>query len=78
MMILCHGSSIQVKELRILERLRALGFGAGFYTTSSLEQAEKWARVVTKRRRTGLPTVSSYSLDNLDHADVNILKFDSP
>ena len=77
-MILFHGSNIQVKEPRILERLRALDFGAGFYTTSSREQAEKWARVVTKRRRIGVPTVSSYFFNDMNLADIRILKFDSP
>ena len=78
MMILYHGSNIQVNEPRIPERLRALDFGAGFYTTSSREQAEKWARVVTKRRRNGAPTVSSYSFDDMSLAALRVLKFDSP
>lgn len=78
MMILYHESNIQVNEPRIPERLRALDFGAGFYTTSSREQAEKWARVVTKRHRNGAPTVSSYSFDDMNLAAFRILKFDSP
>ena len=78
MIILYHGSNIQVNEPRIPERLRALDFGAGFYTTSSREQAEKWARVVTKRRRNGSPTVSSYSFDEMNLAALSVLKFDSP
>jgi hypothetical protein len=78
MMILYHGSNIQVNEPRILERLRALDFGAGFYTTSSREQAEKWARVITRRRRTGMPTVSCYSFDDRNLANIRILRFDSP
>ena len=77
-MILFHGSNIQVKEPHILERLRALDFGAGFYTTSSREQAEKWARVVPKRRRIGEPTVSSCFFDDRNLADIRILKFDAP
>lgn len=78
MIILYHESNIQVNEPRIPERLRALDFGAGFYTTSSREQAEKWARVVTKRHRNGAPTVSSYSFDDMNLAAFRILKFDSP
>ena len=77
-MFLYHGTNIQVKEPRILESLRALDFGSGFYTTSSLEQAKKWARAVTKRRRTGVPTVNRYSFDENASAGLKILKFDAP
>ena len=77
-MILYHGSNMQVDKPRILDRLRALDFGAGFYTTSSREQAEKWAGVVTKRRQTGVPTISSYSFDENVSAGLKILKFDAP
>ena len=77
-MILYHGSNMQVNKPRILESLRALDFGAGFYTTSSREQAEKWAGIVTKRRRTGVPTISSYSFDEKASTELKILKFGSP
>lgn len=77
-MFLYHGSNIQVDTPRILESLRALDFGAGFYTTSSREQAEKWAGIVTKRRQTGVPTISSYSFDEKAAAELKILKFNSP
>ncbi|MBP5586233.1 MAG: DUF3990 domain-containing protein [Lentisphaeria bacterium] len=77
-MILYHGSNIQVNTPRILEKLRALDFGAGFYTTSSREQAKKWAGVVTKRRQAGVPTISSYSFDETVLCGLRILKFDLP
>ena len=38
-MILYHGSNVFVREPRIVNSGRKLDFGAGFYTTSSLEQA---------------------------------------
>lgn len=77
-MILYHGSNIQVNKPHILKSLRALDFGAGFYTTSSREQAEKWAGIVTKRRQTGVPTISNYSFDEKNSVELKILKFDSP
>ncbi len=77
-MVLYHGSNIQVNVPHIPERLRALDFDAGFYTTSSREQAEKWAKVVTKRRRTGIPTINSYSFPEKVPFNIKILKFDSP
>ena len=76
-MVLYHGSNIQVNVPHIPERLRALDFGAGFYTTSSREQAEKREKVVTKRRLTGMPTINSYSFPEKIPADIRILKFDS-
>lgn len=50
-MILFHGSNVEVRLPRILTTNRSLDFGAGFYTTSSLNQAERWAELQTQRRR---------------------------
>ena len=41
-MILYHGSNIGVTEPQIIVSNRALDFGAGFYTTSSEDQAIRW------------------------------------
>ena len=43
-MILYHGSTVPVEkpEIRISESF--LDFGTGFYTTTSLQQAERWAK----------------------------------
>ena len=48
-MILYHGSTVPVEkpEIRISESF--LDFGTGFYTTTSLQQAERWARIKTRR-----------------------------
>ena len=77
-MILYHGSNLEVRQPRILERLRALDFGAGFYTTSSREQAIKWAGAVVKRRRSGIQCVGTYFLDETALNGLRVLKFDSP
>ena len=50
-MILYHGSNLLVNEPKILVTNRMLDFGAGFYTTSSREQAVKWAKTQTIRRK---------------------------
>ena len=49
-MILYHGSNIAVTEPQIIVSNRALDFGAGFYTTSSEEQAIRWAKLQALRR----------------------------
>ena len=53
-MILYHGSNIAVTEPQIIVSNRALDFGAGFYTTSSEEQAIRWAKLQALRRGKGI------------------------
>ena len=50
-MILYHGSTVRVEMPELRAGVSLLDFGAGFYTTSSYEQAERWARI--KMRRVG-------------------------
>jgi hypothetical protein len=52
-MKLFHGSNVIVDLPKIIVPVRALDFGAGFYTTSSLNQATRWAKIQERRRRTG-------------------------
>ena len=42
-MKLYHGSHVEVKNPKILTASRVGDFGNGFYTTSSMEQARRWA-----------------------------------
>lgn len=63
-MILYHGSTELVDEPEIRKGSAFLDFGVGFYTTTSYEQAERWARI--KMRRGGVPLgyVSVYEFDD--------------
>lgn len=76
-MKLYHGSNVEVKYPRIKENLRALDFGAGFYLTSSRQQAERWAKTVTKRRRSGAATVNIYDIDEKNMNVIEVLRFES-
>jgi hypothetical protein len=76
--ILYHGSNMEVSNPKILSKLRALDFGAGFYLTSSKEQALKWAKTVAKRRKTGNPTLNIFEFDEEMYIDLKVLKFDGP
>ena len=76
-MILYHGSNVEVKQPRIIISNRTLDFGAGFYTTSSEAQAEKWARTQTLRRREGKPTVTVYEFDEVKAAEASVLRFEA-
>ena len=62
-MILYHGSNVEVAESKIVCSVRTLDFGPGFYTTANRKQAENFALRITPKRRTGVPTVSSYEFD---------------
>jgi hypothetical protein len=75
-MILFHGSNVEVKTPIICPNQRALDFGAGFYLTSNAVQARKWAKIVTRRRRTGISIVSSYQFDEEDLRLLSVLHFE--
>ena len=61
-MILYHGSSVEVKEPRLLKIQRELDFGKGFYTTSDLDQASRWAKRTAQRLKQERAFVSVYEI----------------
>ena len=77
-MILYHGSNVVVREPKLMPQTRALDFGRAFYLTSDFEQAAKWAQTSVLRRGDGVATVSSFELDELRLAALNVLRFDAP
>ena len=77
MSVLYHGSLEIVPKPEIREPNRTLDYGAGFYLTSSLEQAEAWVRRKLKGSTAcGYVNVYEYDINNLP--ELRILKFDSP
>jgi hypothetical protein len=78
-MIIYHGSDTPVEVPKILISNRLLDFGEGFYTTSYLEQAQRWAMRVREIKKSKEQIVSIYEF-NADKAekDLRIIKFDSP
>ncbi len=77
-MILYHGSNVTVKKPRLFASARALDFGAGFYLTTSLEQAEQWAKIVQKRQMSGIPTISEFAVDDTKFDVLRIRRFTVP
>lgn len=65
MITLYHGSNVTVDMPKILPKLRALDFGCGFYLTSSYAQAERWAKVIFKRRQAGQPIVNMWESEQV-------------
>ena len=77
MIELYHGSNVSVHFPEIIKPKKTLDFGKGFYTTSSLEQATKWAVNKTKIIGSGHPFVSVFSVpDNyLSDSELRVLDF---
>lgn len=76
-MILYHGSNVLVSTPKILVTNRMLDFGAGFYTTPNRQQAVKWAKTQTIRRRKGKPIVSMYDFDEEKLDGISVCRFES-
>lgn len=76
-MKLYHGSNIIVERPKLLKGQRTLDFGYGFYLTSSIEQATRWAKAVTRRRGEGIPSVNVYDFDKHNLLKLKVLQFDT-
>ena len=77
-MLLFHGSNIVITQPKLIPSLRLLDFGQGFYLTSDMEQAKKWAMRTTLNRGLGKATVSIFEIDDDYRKILNILAFDKP
>ena len=77
-MILYHGSNVEVKEPILLKVQRELDFGKGFYTTSDMEQAARWAGRTAKRRGESNAFVTVYEVNEDELKNIRLLSFDSP
>jgi hypothetical protein len=73
-----HGSDILVKEPKIMQPVRALDFGYGFYTTTNIEQAKSFANKVKDRNGSSQTHISIFTL-NIDLLKkLQTLFFDKP
>ncbi len=73
---LFHGSNQIVENPEIGFSTHKTDFGDGFYTTESQKQAEKWAQKVCRDRAVGVPIVSMYKFNPIEH--LRILSFGVP
>jgi hypothetical protein len=74
---LYHGSNLEIKEPKIITSKRLLDFGTGFYLTSDIEQAKKWAIRTTNRREEGIPFVSVFHILDSELDTLNVLRFEA-
>lgn len=77
-MILYHGGLEVISRPEIRRPNRTLDYGAGFYTTTSYEQAEKW--VLRHKGEDGIACgfVNVYEFDDSIMQKLNCLRFDNP
>lgn len=74
-MTVWHGGAIAVPVPDLAHSRKAVDFGAGFYVTPVLRQAERWCE--KRRRRTGAACLSCYEYDEAAVERLKVLKFDS-
>ncbi|MBQ6052089.1 MAG: DUF3990 domain-containing protein [Clostridia bacterium] len=75
-MTVYHGSTVPVEKPGIRKTEAFLDFGAGFYTTASYFQAERWAKIKMRRLNTAEGFVSVYDFDyESAKKDTEILRF---
>ena len=67
-----------MKEPVLLKVQRELDFGKGFYTTSDMEQAARWAWRTAKRRGESNAFVTVYEVNEDELKNIRLLSFDSP
>ena len=78
-MKLYHGSTVAVRKPSVNRGRPTVDFGQGFYTTTSYEQAKKWAEL--KRKRTSVPhaVVTEYEVaDDILQGRYTTLFFSGP
>lgn len=75
-MLLYHGSNVEVKEPKLLDSKRQLDFGNGFYLTSDIEQARRWALRKVEINHSGKPLISIFEIDETKLNSLKVLTFD--
>ena len=76
-MNLYHGSLVKVKNPKILTSARVGDFGRGFYTTSSPEQARRWAQIRARQENRTTGTVSVFEVPDtlFEHPELAVRTF---
>ena len=77
-MLLYHSSNVVVQAPRLLGAQRPLDFGLGFYLTSNLEQAQRWAKRTVARRHDGTATTSVFEAEVPFPSNLKVLRFEQP
>ena len=73
-----HGSIEEVVNPEIRQPNRSLDYGAGFYTTTSYEQAKRWVERRMKDKGVAVGYVNIYELDEKLVKNMKSLFFEKP
>lgn len=76
-MRLYHGSNVAVDYPKIIKANRTLDFGNGFYTTTSKEQACKWASIKKIREQSNVAILNIYEINDnkINDKALKVLRF---
>ena len=77
-MRLYHGSLEIVSSPEIRTSNRTLDYGMGFYTTTSMSQAEMWVRSRMKNSKCSKGFINIYEFDDSDIDILKVLRFEEP
>lgn len=61
-MTVYHGSDIMIEKPDVLHSMKRLDFGPGFYVTTVMEQAQRWAKRKAVLRDSGAGVVNMYEM----------------
>lgn len=75
-MKLYHGSNVEISHIDLSKGKKGKDFGCGFYLSEDYKQAVKMSEIVTKREAAGVPTVTTFELDNATLEQLNVKYFD--
>ncbi len=80
MIILYHGSNVEIETINLDKCSPYKDFGKGFYLTDIKEQAKQMAVRRTRIAGEGKPTVTAYSFDErlLENSSLQVKLFDTP
>ena len=77
-MRLYHGSLEIVSSPEIRTSNRTLDYGMGFYTTTSMSQAEMWVKSRMKNSKCSKGFINIYEFDDSDIDILKVLRFEEP
>ena len=79
-MKLYHGSTEIVEQPKIIVSDKFLDFGYGFYTSTSKEQAIRWAKIKKKRTKSVNAYLNTYEIDDsvFSNPMISVLNFANP
>lgn len=73
-----HGSIEKVEKPELRKSNRTLDYGSGFYTTTSLKQAEDWVKRRMKENEVSCGYINVFELDEIAIQKLNCLFFQKP